>query len=160
MQIRKKQLFRPRKVVFLFPFQTLLGAGTTLFRCFSSCPERHCKGRPFNCKLEKKQLFRPRKVVFSKSGFEPSTCLILATCALDLVNKVDVYFKAKRGAHRLKKKQLSGARKVVFSKSGLEPSNALFYPHAHSTWSTKLIFPVFKAKRVTHRLQKKQLFGA
>ena len=121
MQIRKKQLFRPRKVVFLFPFQTLLGAGTTLFRCFSSCPERHCKGRPFNCKLEKKQLFRPRKVVFSKSGFEPSTCLILATCALDLVNKVDVYFKAKRGAHRLKKNNFPEPEKLFFPKAVLSP---------------------------------------
>ena len=60
----KKQLFRPRKVVFLFSFQTLLGAGTELFRCLFQLPERHCKGRPFQLQIRKKQLFRPRKVVF------------------------------------------------------------------------------------------------
>ena len=64
LQIRKKQLFRPRKVVFYFPFQTLLGAGTTLFRCFSSCPKRHCKGRPFQLQIRKKTTFQAPKSCF------------------------------------------------------------------------------------------------
>ena len=43
-----------------------MGAGTELFRCFSSCPKPHCKARPF----QKKTTFRvpkscSRKVVFS-----------------------------------------------------------------------------------------------
>ena len=77
---KKKQLFGSRKVVpeklfFSLPdtlgsrhwafqvlFQlpkaplqreTLLGAGTELFSCFSSCSKPHCKGRPFQLQIQK-----------------------------------------------------------------------------------------------------------
>ena len=59
----KKQLFRRRKVVLYFPFQTLLGAGTKLFRCFSSCPKRHCKGT-LPIANKKKNFSGPEKLFF------------------------------------------------------------------------------------------------
>ena len=64
MQIRKKTTFQAPKSYFLFPFQTFLGAGTKLCRCFSSCPERHCKGRPFQLQIKKKVTFQAPKSCF------------------------------------------------------------------------------------------------
>ena len=90
LEIKKNNFSGPEKLFFHFPFQTLLGAGTKLFRCLFQLPRAPLQRETLpNCKL-KKQLFRTRHFVFSKSGFERPTCFILATCPLDLVNKVDI----------------------------------------------------------------------
>ena len=44
--------------------KTPLGAGSELFRCFSSCPKRSCNGRPFQLANFNRKLFRAWKVVF------------------------------------------------------------------------------------------------
>ena len=67
LQIKKNNFSGPEKLFFHFPFQTLLGAGTKLFRCLFQLPRAPLQRETLpNCKL-KKQLFRPRKVVFSFS---------------------------------------------------------------------------------------------
>ena len=66
-KLKKNNFSGPEKLFFHFPFQTLLGAGTKLFRCLFQLPRAPLQRETLpNCKL-KKQLFRPRKVVFSFS---------------------------------------------------------------------------------------------
>ena len=81
----------------------------TYCRCFSSCPKRHCKGRPFQLQIRKKQLFRPRKVVFlfspSRHSWEPGTKLF--RCLFQLPDKG-------RPFQLQIKKKLFRPRKVVF----------------------------------------------
>ena len=48
---------------FYFPSRHSWEQALSFSGAFSSCPKRHCKGRPFQLQI-KKQLFRPWKVVF------------------------------------------------------------------------------------------------
>ena len=92
-------------------------------------------------KLKKKTTFRAPKSCFFKSGVERPKCFILATCPFDLVKKVEkTVFQAKRVTHKLKKKTtFRSPKSCFFQKQFLSARNALSQPHAHSTWSTKLI---------------------
>ena len=63
----KKQLFRPRKVVFSFSLPDTLGSRHEAFQVpFPAAQSATAKGDPSKLQI-KKQLFRPRKVVFSFS---------------------------------------------------------------------------------------------
>ena len=67
LQIKKKQLFRPRKVVFSFSLPDTLGSRHEAFQVpFPAAQSATAKGDPSKLQI-KKQLFRPRKVVFSFS---------------------------------------------------------------------------------------------
>ena len=145
-KLKKNNFSGPEKLFFHFPFQTLLGAGTKLFRCLFQLPRAPLQRETLpNCKL-KKQLFRPRKVVFSFSlpdtlgsrheAFQvPFPAAQSATAKGDPSNcKLKNNFS---GSEKLffpkvwaldmlyshpqaQKKQLFGLRKVVFFKSGFE----------------------------------------
>ena len=99
LQIKKKQLFRPRKVVFSFSLPDTLGSRHEAFQVpFPAAQSATAKGDPSKLQIKKTTFRAPKSCFFQK--FEPSTCFILT--------------------HRLKKKQLFGLRKVVFFKSGFE----------------------------------------
>ena len=61
---KKNNFSGPEKLFFYFPFQALLGAGPTLFRCFSGFPKRHCKGRPFQLQIRKNNNFSGAEKLF------------------------------------------------------------------------------------------------
>ena len=124
-KLKKNNFSGPEKLFFHFPFQTLLGAGTKLFRCLFQLPRAPLQRETLpNCKL-KKQLFRPRKVVFS---FSPSRHSWEQARSFSGAFSSCPERHCKGRPFQLQiKKQLFGLRKVVFSKS-LSPRHALFSP--------------------------------
>ena len=65
LQIKKNNFSGPEKLFFHFPFQTLLGAGTKLFRCLFQLPRgATAKGDPSKLQIKKNNFSGPEKLFF------------------------------------------------------------------------------------------------
>ena len=128
----------------------------TYCRCFSSCPKRHCKGRPFQLQIRKKQLFRPRKVVFyfpSRHSWEQALSFSGA-----FSSSPKLHYKGRPFQFQLEKKNnFSGPEKLFFispSRHSLE--QALSFSGAFSSCPKRHC----KGRPFQFQLEKKQLFRA
>ena len=114
LQIKKTTFQAPKSCFFIFPSRHSWEQALSFSGAFSTSQSATAKGDPSKVQI-RKQFFGLRKVVFFKSGFERPKCFILATCPLDLVQKVDIsVFKAKRVTHRLQKKTTFRSPKSCF----------------------------------------------
>ena len=143
----KKQLFRPRKVVFSFSLPDTLGSRHEAFQApFPAAQSATAKGDPSKLQIKKTTFQAPKSCFFifpstdtlgsRHEAFQvPFPAAQSATAKGDPSNcKLKTTFRAPKSCffqkfepstcfiltHRLKKKQLFGLRKVVFFKSGFE----------------------------------------
>ena len=122
LQIKKKQLFRPRKVVFSFSLPDTLGSRHEAFQVpFPAAQSATAKGDPSKLQIKKTTFQAPKSCFFQKRFWAPEMLYPSHMPARLGQKSWYISFLRQKGSPTgSKKKQLFGARKVVFSKSGFE----------------------------------------
>ena len=124
-KLKKKQLFRPQKVVFSFSLPHTLGSRHEAFQVpFPAAQSATAKGDPSKLQIKKTTFQAPKSCFFifpSRHSWEQARSFSGAFSSYP-----ERHCKGRPFQLQIKK-QLFGLRKVVFSKS-LSPRHALFSP--------------------------------
>ena len=117
----KKQLFKAWKIVFDFPCQTPLRAGSELFSCFSSCPKRNCNGRPFQLQISKNNFSEPEKLFF---WFSPPDTVESRQWAFQVLFQLPKaqFAMGDPSNWKISKKNFSGSEKLFFDFTSQNPN--------------------------------------